>query len=95
MQQQIDLFQRGENYKKSQAGALSSLYRFGWAFLLAWVFCVFYTSSLAGYGGSAAAEASTPLSLAAMASQLYYAAFPLLMSVITLVAIVAGEHRFG
>ena len=32
------------------------LRRLGWAFLLAWVFCVFYTNAVSGYTG---AKAST------------------------------------
>ncbi len=64
-----------------------SLSRLGWAFLLAWVFCVFYTSALGGTGASS----FTPSD----AQGMLYSTCPVAASVVTLVAVVALERRFG
>ncbi|MEE8715478.1 MAG: helix-turn-helix transcriptional regulator [Coriobacteriales bacterium] len=71
--------------------------RFGWAFLLAWVFCVFYTDA-AGVLASATSGASasqTTMPGPASLPALYYAAFPLFCSVATLVAAVLSERGHG
>lgn len=67
------------------------LRRFGWSFLLAWVFCVFYTEVVEGYTGKVGVwlGAYGPLEL------LFFTGFPVFMSVVMLVAIVLGEKRFG
>lgn len=65
------------------------LRQLGWAFLLAWVFCVFYTNA-AGGAEIGIAEAERPFGLA-----LYYAALPLAASVATLGAIVIAEPHIG
>lgn len=61
----------------------------GWAFLLAWVFCVFYTNAAGGI-----AESVEPY-VGSLAKTLYYAVLPLGASVATLIAIVIAEPRFG
>ena len=66
------------------------LRRLGWAFLLAWVFCVFYTNAVSGYAG---AKAST---LAGGAGwDLFFTGLPVSMSVVMLVLIVVLEKRLG
>ena len=66
------------------------LRRLGWAFLLAWVFCVFYTNAVSGYTG---AKAST---LAVGAGwDLFFTGLPVSMSVVMLVLIVVLEKRLG
>lgn len=64
-----------------------SLRRLGWAFLLAWVFCVFYTSAA---GGMSAAHAGN---LGAVG--IIYNVAPVASSVVTLVAAVLLERRWG
>ena len=64
-----------------------SLRRLGWAFLLAWVFCVFYTSALSGAVSENSLDV-TPYSL-------FYGVLPVGSSVVTLVAVVLLERRFG
>ena len=64
-----------------------SLRRLGWAFLLAWVFCVFYTSAA---GGMSAAHAGD---LGAVG--IIYNVAPVASSVVTLVAAVLLERRWG
>lgn len=67
------------------------LRRLGWSFLLAWVFCVFYTNAVNGYlgsGGSAAGDTT-------FGSLLLYAVTPLLSTVVMLLLVVFGERRFG
>lgn len=65
------------------------LRQLGWAFLLAWVFCVFYTNAAGGI-----AESAEPY-VGSLAKTLYYAVLPLGASVATLIAIVVAEPRFG
>jgi DNA-binding CsgD family transcriptional regulator len=60
--------------------------RLGWAFLLAWVFCVFYTKASGPLSEGPAGD-STPI-----ASVIFYAAFPLFCSVATLIAVIATER---
>lgn len=68
---------------------LVPLRQLGWAFLLAWVFCVFYTNA------TGAVSAEPWQGGMALGPALYYAAFPLATSVATLIAIVVAEPRFG
>lgn len=63
------------------------LRQLGWAFLLAWVFCVFYTNA----AGVLSEGAEAP----SLASSLFYLMLPVATSVATLVAIVAAEPRLG
>ena len=66
------------------------LRRLGWAFLLAWVFCVFYTNAVSGYTG---AKAST---LAVGAGwDLFFTGLPVSMSVVMLALIVVLAKRAG
>ena len=65
------------------------LRRLGWAFLLAWVFCVFYTNATGAVSTQVWQEGM------ALGSALYYAAFPLATSVTTLIVIVVAEPHFG
>jgi DNA-binding CsgD family transcriptional regulator len=67
---------------------LLPLHRFGWAFLLAWVFCVFYTTAINGYAG-------TTVQIQGIFLPFFFRAFPLFMSVIMLVIIVLSEKRLG
>ena len=71
--------------------AAKAPYRLGWAFLLAWVFCVFYLQLFGVPSGDAliAAEA-VPKTLA-----LFFDAFPVFVSVATLAAVIAAERRVG
>lgn len=66
------------------------LRRLGWAFLLAWVFCVFYTNAVSGYTG---ANASTWAVGAGW--DLFFTGLPVSMSVVMLVLIVVLEKRLG
>ena len=65
------------------------LRRLGWAFLLAWVFCVFYTGVVDGYAGSLGSWES-----GAMRS-LLFSGLPVSMSVVMLALIVGFEKRLG
>lgn len=64
----------------------------GWAFLLAWVFCTFYVSAVGGYAGGAPADR---VGHGGLASQLYFASFPLLAAILTIAAVVRAERRLG
>lgn len=66
------------------------LRRLGWAFLLAWVFCVFYTDAVSGYTGSKASTLATGAGW-----DLFFTGLPVSMSVIMLVLIVVLEKRLG
>ena len=68
---------------------LVPLRQLGWAFLLAWVFCVFYTNATGAVSEEPWQGGMT------LGPALYYAAFPLATSVATLIAIVVAEPRFG
>ncbi len=66
-------------------------YRLGWAFLLAWVFCVFYLQVFGVTSGDALiAAGGLPEGLV-----LFFNAFPVFISVATLLAVIAAERRFG
>lgn len=63
-------------------------YKFGWAFLLAWVFCVFYL------GGSNRA-ADLGISSQSIGLQLVFEGLPVFASVVTLIAVIFLEKRIG
>lgn len=67
------------------------LRHFGWALLLAWVFCVFYTNAVEGYSGRLWAEARP----GDEAIQIFFSGLPVFMSIVTLAFIVGLERRFG
>ena len=67
------------------------LRRFGWALLLAWVFCVFYTETVQGYTGNRWAE----LGFEGPFVHLFFSGLPVFASIATLVAIVCLEKRLG
>ncbi len=71
---------------------LFSLHHFGWAFLLAWVFCVFYTNELEGYIGSQSTAQANTIDFLTF---FFYACLPLAASDIMLVIIVVCEKRLG
>ena len=66
------------------------LRRLGWAFLLAWVFCVFYTDAAGGYTGAKASTLATGAGW-----DLFFTGLPVSMSVVMLVLIVVLEKRLG
>ena len=68
---------------KAYRGAL------GWAFLLAWVFCVFYTGSLDGLSHL------VELQTTSLAQRMAYSMLPVGSAVVTLAVAVAVERRFG
>jgi DNA-binding CsgD family transcriptional regulator len=70
---------------------LAPLYRFGWAFLLAWVFSVFYTQVVGGYTGSTVAIESGY----GFPTRLFFLSLPVFFSVLTLFFIVKFEKRLG
>lgn len=66
-------------------------YRLGWAFLLAWVFCVFYLQVFGIPSGDiliASGKVSSGLTL-------FFNAFPVFVSVATLMTVIATERKFG
>lgn len=71
--------------------SLMPLRRFGWSFLLAWVFCVFYTEVVDGYIG----DTTTWLPANGLLELFFFTGFPVLTSVIMLIIIVCSENRFG
>lgn len=72
-------------------GWVPPLRHFGWALLLAWVFCVFYTNAVEGYSGRLWAEARP----GDEAIQIFFSGLPVFMSVVTLALIVGLERRLG
>lgn len=72
-------------------GSPIMLRRFGWAFLLAWVFCVFYTEAVEGYTGNRWAE----LGLGGSGAQVFFSGLPVFASIAMLVAIVCLEKQLG
>ncbi|MEA5019165.1 MAG: LuxR family transcriptional regulator [Gordonibacter sp.] len=83
-----------EKREKSLASVIARfvpMRRFGWAFLLAWVFCVFYTEVVDGYVG----RSSEWFGFSGLLEQLFFSGLPVLMSVLTLIAIVGAERTFG
>jgi len=73
------------------AERFTPLHRLGWTFLLAWVFCVFYTSAVQGYTGGVGDGNTYPTLLATV----FYGSFPLFMSIVMLIAVVMLEKRLG
>lgn len=61
----------------------------GWGFLLAWVFCVFYTGPVDGLSVVVGAKSGD------IAQQLAVSVLPVASAVVTLVAVVAAERRLG
>lgn len=66
------------------------LRQLGWGFLLAWVFCVFYTSAVGDVGQGTRALTTAPLPV-----RLFDALMPLGSSVVSLAVILALEPRIG
>lgn len=64
--------------------------RLGWAFLLAWVFCVFYTNAVSGYTGAKASMLK-----GGAGWDLFFTGLPVSMSVAMLVLVVVLEKRLG
>ena len=97
MKERFETWLAPQNDERREIAPLRQL---GWAFLLAWVFCVFYTNAagvlsgdeIPGGGGAAAGAPSEPSS---MDAALFYAVLPLAASVATLAAIVLAEPRIG
>lgn len=66
-------------------------YRLGWAFLLSWVFCVFYLQTIGPTSGDVLAQAHTlPAALS-----LYFETFPVFTSIAIIGVAVVLERRFG
>jgi DNA-binding CsgD family transcriptional regulator len=65
--------------------------RLGWAFLLAWVFCMFYTGVITGCSGDVYALkfSGNPW------VELYFTALPMTLSILMLICIVGVEKRAG
>ena len=67
------------------------LRRFGWSFLLAWVFCVFYTQVVDGY----VSDQAIVHPLEGLGVQLLFGGLPVFSSVLALALIVCLENRLG
>ena len=75
----------------SRAGKPVMLRRFGWSFLLAWVFCVFYTQVVDGY----VSDQAIVHPLEGLGVQLLFGGLPVFSSVLALALIVCLENRLG
>lgn len=72
------------------------LRRLGWAFLLAWVFCVFYLGIIGDrHNGALALGDVVGAAGSSLGIDLYYSCLPVGMSVLMLIFIVAMERRWG
>lgn len=97
MKERFETWLAPQNDERREVAPLRQL---GWAFLLAWVFCVFYTNAagvlsgdaIPNAGEAAASAAPVPTSIGAA---LFYAVLPLAASVATLATIVLAEPRIG
>ncbi|MFR5828526.1 MAG: hypothetical protein ACLUE1_05445 [Adlercreutzia equolifaciens] len=97
MKERFETWLAPQNDERREVAPLRQL---GWAFLLAWVFCVFYTNAagvlsgdaIPNAGEAAASAAPIPTSIGAA---LFYAVLPLAASVATLAAVVLAEPRIG
>ncbi|WP_417143719.1 response regulator transcription factor [Raoultibacter massiliensis] len=87
----VNIDSRKEQGIARMVARFTPLRRFGWSFLLAWVFCVFYTEVVEGYAGKLGVWFGAYGSF----ELLFFTGFPVFMSVVMLVAIVLGEKRFG
>lgn len=97
MKERFETWLAPQNDERREIAPLRQL---GWAFLLAWVFCVFYTNAagvLSGdeIPGGGGAAAGAPSGSSSMGAALFYAVLPLAASVATLAAIVLAEPRIG
>lgn len=97
MKERFETWLAPQNDERREVAPLRQL---GWAFLLAWVFCVFYTNAagvLSGdeIPGGGGAAAGAPSGSSSMGAALFYAVLPLAASVATLAAIVLAEPRIG
>ena len=93
MKERFAIWLAPQNGERREVAPLRQL---GWAFLLAWVFCVFYTNAAGVLSGDAipdAVEAAAGASSGAssMGAALFYAVLPLAASVATLAAIVLAH----
>ncbi|MDE8702208.1 helix-turn-helix transcriptional regulator [Adlercreutzia equolifaciens] len=73
-----------------QGKATVPLRQLGWGFLLAWVFCVFYTNAAGAFEGMPRTTTGANLAL-----ELFYTLMPLGSSVVALAVILIAEPRFG
>ena len=64
--------------------------RLGWAFLLSWVFCVFYTDAAGGHTGAGVAASAYGAGW-----ELFFTGLPVSMSVVMLALVVVMERRWG
>ena len=71
------------------------LRRLGWAFLLAWVFCVFYLGIIGERPSALFFAQDGALGASNLAQSLYSSCLPVGMSVLMLIFIVAMERRWG
>jgi DNA-binding CsgD family transcriptional regulator len=69
---------------------LIPFHRLGWGFLLAWVFCTFYTDIASHSIGSTRIASQVSFS-----PQILIVIMPVAMAVLMLVLLVLGEHRWG
>ena len=88
MKERLETWLAPQNDERQEVAPLRQL---GWAFLLAWVFCVFYTNAagvLSGdeIPGGGGATAGAPSGSSSMGAALFYAVLPLAASVATLAA---------
>lgn len=70
---------------------LLPLYKLGWAFFLAWVFCVFYTQVMEGYTGAKLISSH----YGGLSIQSFFLGSPVFFSILALSLIIALEKRFG
>ena len=70
---------------------VKSPYRLGWAFLLAWVFCVFYLRTFGMTSGDMLIEAG----VATASLSLFFDVFPVFVAAATLAAVIAAEKHVG
>ncbi len=73
-----------------QGNAVAPLRQLGWGFLLAWVFCVFYTNAAGAFEGMPRASGSANIGI-----ELFYTLMPLGSSVVALAVILLAEPHFG
>lgn len=74
----------------AQGKAMVPLRQLGWGFLLAWVFCVFYTNAAGAFEGMPRASGGANIGI-----ELFYTLMPLGSSVAALAVILLAEPRFG
>lgn len=76
---------------QEKKSTIYSFRHYGWAFFLAWVFCIFYTRAVEGFSG----KSDVVLSQVDLVGQMVFIGLPVFASIVVLAIIIVAEKRWG